>query len=75
MEKRNAGYRRLKNCSKSDEPYLALLAYRSIPVANGYSPAELLMNRRLRTIVYVYQKRPGYPWYPIRRFCLRERRN
>ena len=38
---------------KRDEPYLALLAYRSTPVTNGYSPAELLMNRRLRTNVPV----------------------
>ena len=34
---------------KSREPYLALLAYRSIPLQNGYSPAELLMSRNLRT--------------------------
>ena len=25
-----------------------LLAYRSAPLSNGYSPAELLMNRKLR---------------------------
>ena len=36
---------------KGDEPYLALLAYRSTPLSNGYSPAELLMNRKLRTNV------------------------
>ena len=33
---------------KGDEPYLVLLAYRSTPLSNGYSPAELLMHRRLR---------------------------
>ena len=38
---------------KSDEPYLALLAYRSTPVTNGYSPAELLMKRILRTNVRI----------------------
>ena len=36
---------------KGDEPYLALLAYRSTPLSNGYLPAEFLMNRKLRTNV------------------------
>jgi len=30
---------------KNDDPYTALLAYRSTPLENGYSPAELLMGR------------------------------
>ena len=34
---------------KSDDPYLAMLTYRSTPLQNGFSPAELLMNRCLRT--------------------------
>ena len=36
---------------KGDEPYLALLAYRSTSLSNGYSPADLQMNRKLRTNV------------------------
>ena len=34
---------------KNSDPYLALLAYRTSPLENGLSPAELLMSRRLRT--------------------------
>ena len=34
---------------KSDDPYLAMLIYRSTLLQNGFSPSELLMNRRLRT--------------------------
>lgn len=31
--------------------YLAILAYRTTPTEIGYSPAELLMSRKLRTTV------------------------
>ena len=34
---------------KSEDPYKALMCYRSTPLHNGYSPAELLFGRRLRT--------------------------
>jgi transposase InsO family protein len=34
---------------KNEDPYLALLTYRSTPLQNGLSPSELLMGRRLRT--------------------------
>jgi transposase InsO family protein len=33
----------------SKDPYNAMLAYRTTPLENGYSPAELLMSRKLRT--------------------------
>ena len=38
---------------KSEDQYETLLAYRSTPLSNGYSPAELLMGRKLRTTVPV----------------------
>ena len=36
---------------KNADPYLALLDYRSTPLENGYSPAQLLMGRNLRTSI------------------------
>ncbi|KAI3356713.1 hypothetical protein L3Q82_003311 [Scortum barcoo] len=38
---------------KSGDPYFALMAYCAAPLANGYSPAELLMGRKIRTTVPV----------------------
>ena len=44
--------RRVKNLlRKEKDPYLALLAYTSTPLHNGYSPSELLMSRKLRTTI------------------------
>ena len=37
--------------NKAEDPYLGLLAYRVAPLANGYSPAELLMGRKPRSTV------------------------
>ena len=36
---------------KAEDPYAALLAYRASPLSNGFSPAEILMGRKLRTKV------------------------
>ena len=41
---------------KCNDPYLALLSYRSTQLPNRYSPAELLMARKLRTNVPIVQE-------------------
>ena len=54
----------VKNLLKKEkDPYLALLSYRSTPLQNGYSPSELLMNRRVRTVVPITreQRTPQVP--------------
>jgi len=32
---------------KADDPYMAIMTYHTTPLSNGYSPAELLINRHL----------------------------
>jgi transposase InsO family protein len=48
---------------KNQDPYLAMLTYRSTPLENGYSPAELLMGRKLRTTLPMSKKQlqPNLP--------------
>ena len=48
---------------KAEEPYKALMAYRSTPLENSYSPTELLFGRRIRTTVPVMpsQLQPCWP--------------
>ncbi|XP_055915467.1 uncharacterized protein K02A2.6-like [Eupeodes corollae] len=42
---------------KNADPYKALLEYRASPLSNGYSPAELLMGRRIRSTLPMVPKR------------------
>ena len=39
-----------KSLAAKEDPYLAMLAYRTTPLQNGYSPAELLMSRLRSTV-------------------------
>lgn len=49
------GVQTIKNMLKKEsDPYLALLAYRTSPQFGLYSPAELLMGRKLRTTVVTH---------------------
>ena len=49
---------------KSKDPYLALMSYRSTPLECGLSPAELLMERKIRTAVPISPKMltPQWPY-------------
>ena len=42
---------------KEKDPYLAILSYRATPLQNGYCPSELLMSRKLRTVVPITRER------------------
>ena len=60
------GVQTIKNLKKSDDPYLALLIYRSTPLPNSnYSPAEFLMSRKLRTNLPILNSdlKPKMPSY------------
>jgi len=48
---------------KNNDPYLAMLAYRSTQLESGYSPSELLMARKLRTTLPMMseQLKPSLP--------------
>ena len=51
---------------KSEDPYLALLSYRSTPLQNGYTPAELLMGRKLRKLPNLEQLQKTKRAYKLR---------
>ena len=50
---------------KSEDPHMALMIYCVTPLHNGYSPSELLMNRKIRTTLPILdsQLKPSIPDY------------
>ena len=52
---------------KEKDKEIALLAYRSTQLSNGYSPTELLMGRRLRNIVPMFQSQLTPDWPDLER--------
>ncbi|XP_015747164.1 PREDICTED: uncharacterized protein K02A2.6-like [Acropora digitifera] len=54
----------IKNALKKEkDPAKALMSYRATPLENGYSPAEMLFGRKIRTTVPVFpdQLKPSWP--------------
>ena len=57
MEKSNRAVKTIKTMwMKTSDLCLALLSYRATPLQNGYSPAELLMSRKLQTTVLIIEQ-------------------
>ena len=52
---------------KAEDPYMAMLTYRSTPFSSGFSPAELLMNRHLRANLPIVQSQlqPSVPDFSL----------
>ena len=69
--------RTIKNLlKKSADPYMAMLTYRMIPLAIGYSPAELLMSRHLHANLPITQSQlqPSVPEFSLIQAQKEERR-
>ena len=63
---------------KTEDPYLSLLVYHSMSIsANEYSPAELLMNRKIRTTLPILPKdlKPRVPDYSKLQCSEKQQRN
>ena len=52
---------------KAEDPYMAILTYRSTPLSSGFSPAEILMSRRLCANLPIMQSQlqPSVPDFSL----------
>ena len=52
---------------KSKDPYKSMLAYRSTPLRNGFSPSQLMFGRKLRTSIPIHplQLIPKWPDFDL----------
>ncbi|XP_046396811.1 uncharacterized protein K02A2.6-like [Ischnura elegans] len=58
-----AAVKTVKNIlAKERDPWLGFLAYRASPMESGYSPAELLMGRKLRTTLPFHPTKLNPKW-------------
>ena len=67
------GVRTVKNLlQKAEDPAKGLLAYRSTPLAYKFSPAQLLMGRKLRNSVPMFHTERNPHWPDLERLHTRE---
>lgn len=57
---------------KEKDPSKGLLAYRSIPLACGYSPSKLLMGRKFRNVIPTFHTNLNPSWPDMEKLCERE---
>ena len=61
-----------KLLQKAEDPAKGLLAYRSTPLACKFSPAQLLMGRKLRNSVPMFHTEPNLLWPDLEKLHTRE---